>query len=132
MFAYQRSIYLFLLFSLPFLAACQKAAVPQNATVSEPKTTFRQIPDWVHTQIENFQQEKPANPPIKIYSYRYKGQLVYYITGRCCDIPSSLFTVEGQQLCQPDGGITGKGDGKCADFFKTRTEEQLVWEDPRN
>ena len=120
------------MFSLPFLAACQKAVVPQIAIVSGPKTTFRQIPAWLFTQIENFEKDKPANPPVKIFSYQYKGQLVYYITGRCCDIPSAVLSVEGQQLCQPDGGITGKGDGKCADFIETRTEEQLVWEDSRN
>ena len=132
MLAYKKPVYLFLLFCLPFLSACQKQSVPQNATVSEPKITFRQIPDWLFKQIENFEKDKPANPPVKIYSYHYNGEIVYYITGRCCDIPSSLFSVEGQQLCQPDGGYTGKGDGKCADFFDNRTEENLVWEDSRN
>ncbi|MFT5791167.1 MAG: hypothetical protein ACI9LI_000499, partial [Saprospiraceae bacterium] len=27
--------------------------------------------------------------------------------------------------------FTGKGDGKCADFFDARTNEKLIWEDER-
>ena len=133
MFARPEMRYLFLLICLSFLAACQRSVASQNGSTSEAKTTVSgQIPDWLQAQITSFQQAKPANPPVKIYRYRYNGQQVYYITGRCCDIPSSVFSVEGQQLCQPDGGITGRGDGKCAGFFETRTEEKLVWEDLRN
>ena len=32
---------------------------------------------------------------------------------------------------EPDGGITGRGDGKCTDFFQTRTDERLWWADTR-
>jgi hypothetical protein len=38
---------------------------------------------------------------------------------------------KGRLICQPDGGITGKGDGKCPDFDKNKTNEKLVWQDPR-
>jgi hypothetical protein len=34
-------------------------------------------------------------------------------------------------LCLPDGGITGQGNGKCANFFIERTNEKLIWEDSR-
>ena len=130
--AYQKYRLLFLLFCIAFCSACQKPnATAQNGIVSEGKTQGPEIPAWLAQRIEEFKQDKPANPPVKIYRYLYRNSQVYYITSRCCDIPSSLFDVEGQQLCQPDGGYTGKGDGKCADFFTKRTDEKLIWEDLR-
>ena len=86
---------------------------------------------WLTELIHQLEQEAPANPPAKIYRYTYNGQEVYYLTGRCCDIPSKLFDKDGNQLCEPDGGITGKGDGRCPDFFEKRTNETIIWEDKR-
>lgn len=132
MLAYQKYRLLFLLFCLPILGSCHKpATASKNGTVSEEKTTQKEIPAWLKEKISGFEMEKPANPPIKIFSYLYQGQEVYHITSHCCDIPSEVYTLQGQQLCQPDGGITGRGDGKCADFFQTRTNEKLIWEDLR-
>ena len=86
---------------------------------------------WLTELIQKLEQEAPANPPAKIYRYTYNGQEVYYLTGRCCDIPSKLFDKDGNQICQPDGGFTGKGDGRCQDFFEKRTNETIIWEDKR-
>lgn len=131
--AYQKTGLPSLLLCLGLLNGCQKpATATQNASPSEVQTQSPALPPWLTRQIEDFKQAKPANPPVKIYRYLYRNEPVYYISRRCCDIPGALFTVEGQQLCQPDGGITGKGDGKCPDFFTTRTQEELVWEDLRN
>ena len=120
----------FVLMALLFTTACR-----QNPTKTNTQTvTIYQDnpPAWLTQKIAVFQADRPANPPIKIYQYTYRGQSVYYETSRCCDIPGQVFSVEGQQLCQPDGGYTGKGDGKCTDFFETRTNETLIWEDTRN
>ncbi|QJX49191.1 hypothetical protein HMJ29_07090 [Hymenobacter taeanensis] len=64
-------------------------------------------------------------------SYQYNGGLVYYETVGCCDQYTTLYSSAGKVLCHPDGGLTGRGDGQCPDFAKTRTEERLVWQDPR-
>src|SRR5690606_36486128 len=88
-------------------------------------------PQWLTALIQELKQEAPANPPAKIYRYTYNNQEVYYLTGRCCDIPSKLFDKDGNQLCQPDGGITGRGDGRCPDFFEKRQNETIIWEDTR-
>ncbi|QCR25143.1 hypothetical protein C1N53_17570 [Pontibacter sp. SGAir0037] len=87
--------------------------------------------EWLTNLVQQLRQEDPANPPAKIYRYKYKEQTVYYLTSRCCDIPGKLFDVNGEVICEPDGSITGEGDGKCADFFKERTNETLIWEDKR-
>ena len=122
--------YLFAAAALLATAGCQQSGAKttiQTVTINQDNP-----PAWLAQKIAAFQADKPANPPIKIYRYQYQNQPVYYVTSRCCDIPSQLFSVEGQQLCQPDGGYTGKGDGKCTDFFETRTNETLIWEDTRN
>ncbi|WP_018476348.1 DUF6970 domain-containing protein [Pontibacter roseus] len=86
---------------------------------------------WLSDLIRELEEEQPANPPVKVYRYNYNDQEVYYLSGRCCDIPSKLYDVNGNLLCEPDGGITGKGDGRCPDFLETRTNETLIWEDKR-
>ncbi|MBD2769800.1 hypothetical protein IC235_18070 [Hymenobacter sp. BT664] len=75
--------------------------------------------------------ERKRNPITRILCYTYGGQTVYYESAACCDQPSNVFDTKGRLVCQPDGGITGKGDGKCPDFDKKKTNEKLVWQDPR-
>lgn len=103
---------------------------------SETKDKMEQQPvagadEWLTNLIQQLREEDAANPPAKIYRYTYNDKVVYYLSGRCCDIPSTLYDVEGNVLCEPDGGFTGKGDGHCTDFFEKRTEETLIWEDKR-
>ena len=121
---------LFTAAALLALVACQ-----QNGAKSKTQTvTIHQdnAPAWLMQKVAEFQAAEPANPPVKIYRYQYQNQQVYYITGRSGDIPSELYTTDGKQLCQPDGGITGRGDGRCPDFVETRTAETLIWEDTRS
>jgi len=72
-----------------------------------------------------------ANPPASITQYEYKGQAVYYIPPRCCDITSTLYDADGNIVGHPDGGITGQGDGRVPDFFDERTNEKAIWVDSR-
>lgn len=115
-----------LLASITF--ACKPGLSPQ---ISEAATANAQAAPWLNQMIQELQQAEPANPPAKIFRYTYNDQEVYYLTGRCCDIPSRLYDMEGNILCEPDGGITGKGDGRCTDFFEKRSDETLIWEDKR-
>jgi hypothetical protein len=118
-----------LLLLLSMAGACKP--VPTAHVVPDGATTEPQVAPWLTTLIQQLQEEKPANPPARIYRYIYNNQEVYYLMGRCCDIPSKLFNLKGEVICAPDGGITGKGDGKCPDFFEKRTNETLIWEDKR-
>ena len=102
-------------------------SVPERT--AEVDTTAR--PAWLKARIAAVLAERKGNPPTFIYRYQYGGQLVYYITAPCCDQYSQLYDTKGKLLCQPDGGITGRGDGKCPDFDKKKTNEKLVWKDPR-
>jgi hypothetical protein len=89
------------------------------------------IAAWLQTLIAKIQSEPVSNPPTAIYSYAYRGGTVYFRPSRCCDIRSELYDATGALICQPDGGLTGKGDGRCPDFVAARTDERVVWLDPR-
>lgn len=107
-----------LLVLLIFLVACSQATQSGN-------------PAWVDALIRKFQSEPVGNPPQSIWRYDYQGQVVYYVPAQCCDMFSTLYTSSGDEICAPDGGIIGKGDGQCPDFLSQRTNGQLIWEDTR-
>jgi uncharacterized protein YbjT (DUF2867 family) len=92
-------------------------------------TTAR--PPWLKDRIAAVLAERKRNPITRILRYTYGGQTVYYESAPCCDQLSHVFDTKGRLICQPDGGLTGKGDGKCPDFDKNKTNEKLVWQDPR-
>jgi hypothetical protein len=110
---------------LPVVAGCEKEGV----WAKEPTT--KGSPPCIERKIQEMANAPVANPPARVYSYRYKGQTVYYIPAKCCDIPSLLVDAQCNTICSPDGGLSGQGDGRCPDFFNSRTEETLIWEDPR-
>ena len=113
------------LFAFLALAGCS-----QEPTVLLPDSESQ--PEWVSKLIQELESEPLANPPAFLARYLYHGQVVYFLPQRCCDIPSVLWDAEGTVLCSPDGGITGEGDGKCPDFHKEKSDEVIIWRDPRN
>jgi len=86
---------------------------------------------WLGKLIKQFQDEPVTNPPRSIYQYEYRHQLVYYVPALCCDFFSTLYSACGVELCAPDGGFAGWGDGRCPDFFSTRKNEKLIFQDDR-
>jgi len=89
-------------------------------------------PVWIENFIENEVAGPVANPPALLTRCIYKDQEVYYLPPRCCDIPSTLFDSQGEEICSPDGGFTGRGDGKCPDFFEVRKDCLVIWQDNRS
>jgi hypothetical protein len=89
------------------------------------------MPAWLTTLVRQSEAQPAANPPAFIARYDYKGQTMYFLPQRCCDIMSVLYRSDGSVACHPDGGLTGRGDGQCADFFRERRNEQIIWRDAR-
>ena len=89
-------------------------------------------PAWVRAFIAKKEAEPVTNPPGSLTQCTYKGKVVYFYPGVCCDQFSELYDKEGNGLCAPDGGMTGDGDGKCADFHNTKTDCEVIWNDTRN
>ena len=102
---------------------------PVNRYVAESDVTAR--PPWLKARIAAVLAERKRNPITRILRYDYDGKIVYYISAPCCDQYSDVFDTKGKLICHPDGGITGKGDGQCPDFEKRKSNEKLVWQDPR-
>ncbi|WP_345119918.1 DUF6970 domain-containing protein [Hymenobacter antarcticus] len=105
------------------------AVAPGSARVAESDTAVR--PGWLKDRIAAVLSERKRNPITRILRYQYEGKDVYYVSAPCCDQYSQVFDTKGKLICQPDGGITGKGDGQCPDFEKNKSNEKLVWQDPR-
>ncbi|MBN8835472.1 MAG: hypothetical protein J0H76_13940 [Sphingobacteriales bacterium] len=124
----------FLVLLLFILAQCcstrQQKSNIANIEDSTAEST-KNLPVCIQEMIVKFSRQEPQNPPHKIYSYTYHGQTVYYINAPCCDNFNELYDSDCRLLGYPDGGFTGRGDGKIPDFNKTKTDEKLIWEDTR-
>ena len=71
-----------------------------------------------------------ANHITDIKSSFYKGKIVYLVNFNvaCCDQFSAVLIDEnGNTICYPFGGFSGKGDMKCTDYLKEKTDEKTVW-----
>lgn len=101
------------------VAGCEKQGIPKDT------------PSCILQEIKKIQDEEIRNPAGSVWQYEYEGKIVYYIPTYCCDIPSRLFDADCNLICMPDGGYTGKGDGKCSDFLLARKGERLIWKDAR-
>jgi len=101
------------------LGGCSKADLPDDT------------PSCIKSIIRKMEREDPRNPRGSVWQYTYRGTTVYFIPADCCDQYSELLDSDCNLLCAPDGGITGTGDGRCADFFSERKDEKVIWEDGR-
>lgn len=126
--------YLFFAIAIIAGSCCSsKKAVDTAGNTTGKSTTDSSfvVPKCINKMIDEFAKAKVENPPRKIYSYNYQGKTVYYVTPPCCDFYSELYDSECNLIGHPDGGFTGKGDGKMTDFHSTKSGERLVWEDKR-
>jgi hypothetical protein len=107
---------------LVIIAGCSKVPTPAESEAT---------PAWLQTKIESFKTLPEANPPRSISKTTFKGEIVYYVSSACCDIPSELYNADGTLLCYPSGGIAG-GDGRCPAFSLDRQRMKAVWKDERS
>ncbi|MBS1658177.1 MAG: hypothetical protein JST18_08790 [Bacteroidetes bacterium] len=89
-----------------------------------------QLPACIQTMITEYANRELQNPSGKFYEYDYQGKKVYLFVPPCCDQISKLYDSNCNLLCQ-SGGITGRADSVCQDFYATRQNEKLIWEDIR-
>ncbi|WP_440225151.1 DUF6970 domain-containing protein [Dokdonella sp. MW10] len=115
---------------MPLTIAALLAAATLQVGAGEPPDTAT-LPPWLRERIAAFEAAPVTNPPRSVVRYVYRDATVYLIPARCCDIPSQLLDADGERLCAPDGGITGRGDGRCADFHREARGRTPVWRDAR-
>ena len=134
---------LFLIAGIAVMSCCsaKKTADSGNNTNSDSVTVISitekdfesdtNLPLCIKKLIRQFKQEEKKNPPRAVYSYTYNGKLVFYVPAICCDFFSDLYDDKCNLIAHPDGGFTGRGDGKAPDFIQARTGEKLIWKDLR-
>lgn len=84
--------------------------------------------------IEDIKQAPVQSPPAVITKWVYDGETYYYVTADCCDMLSSLYDADCNELCAPDGGFSGGGSGNCPDFVyddHNGIVKTIYWKDPR-
>ena len=129
--------YIFIILCMMGTSCCNsKKVLTKSANAEEDNTVIQNpllesIPVCINDLIKGFTEEPKQNPPRKLYSYSYQNKTVYYVTAPCCDFFTDLYDEDCKLMGHPDGGITGIGDGKFPDFIKTRSKENLLWEDKR-
>lgn len=96
-----------------------------------PRANTLKEPQCIQNLVKKFESEPVTNPPLKIVKYQYNKKVVYYVPAICCDQFSSLYDEDCNLLGHPDGGYTGRGDGKFPDFETEALYKETVWQDSR-
>ena len=73
---------------------------------------------WARERIAAFESGRPNDAMGSVRRARYQGRVAYLIISPCCDQFNYLYDAQGRTLCAPSGGITGRGDGRCAEAPK--------------
>lgn len=92
------------------------------------KAASKEPPKWVTEMIDSFENKVKHSVGASISKYAFDGDIVYYVLMPCCDQFNELYSESGDLLCYPDGGITGKGDGKCPEFDSGAELLETIWE----
>lgn len=97
-------------------------------TLKSSETDRVALPKCIKSKIDSFKLKEAHERPQKVTEYSYNGKKVYYITMPCCDFYNEVYDENCNFLGAPDGGFTGKGDGKLPDFSKLATNEKVIWQ----
>lgn len=100
-------------------------------TGTNGETPIAGIPACIQQRIDSIKNEPRWNPPAEVNEYTYNGKTVYLFSSPCCDFFNPVYGSDCNYICAPNGGFTGKGDGKCEDFNSTAKHVKLVWKDDR-
>lgn len=101
------------------LSSCEKIDLEKDA------------PNCIERKIRKIKREEVRNPPASVWEWKVDGKTYYYITSDCCDQFNYLYDDNCNEVCAPDGGFSGGGDGNCPQF-NGQIEETIIWEDDRN
>ena len=111
--------------------ASSSASASAVTPIATSSANEEKIPACILQKIETIKKEPVWNPPAEIYEYEYDGKKVYAISSNCCDFFNTVVDSDCNYVCAPSGGFTGRGDGKCPQFFKEAKQVRLVWKDER-
>lgn len=103
------------------------AALLFGCTAHKKAVDETELPVCLKAKIDSMTANPNEGAPQSISRYNYKEQTVYYLKVACCDKYNIVFDGGCRILGYPDGGFTGKGDGKMPDFFKDAKDGKILW-----
>ena len=132
----------FILIPVAMMLSCgstktNQSALNQDSVVVVEKTkkdslnvsgNDTKLPTCIKNKLDSFKVKEIHERPQKMVEYTYKGKKVYYVVMPCCDFFSEVYDENCNFLGSPNGGFTGKGDGKLPGFMEAITNEKLIWQ----
>jgi hypothetical protein len=106
----------------------EEPVLHQRDSVIEIDVINNPLPTCIKNKVDSFKVKEAHERPQKVVEYTYKGKKVYYVVMPCCDFFNEVYDENCNMLGSPDGGFTGRGDGKLPDFFAEAKNEKLIWE----
>ena len=100
-------------------------------TPGDKEGNLAALPRCIKNKIDSFKLKEQHEKPQRVLEYLYKGKKVYYVVMPCCDFFNEVYDENCKFLGAPDGGFTGRGDGKIPDFFTEAKNEKLIWGTPK-
>jgi hypothetical protein len=109
----------------------EQGVMYQRDSAILPEPIDAAVPNCIKNKIDSFKLKEAHEKPQRVIEYVYKGKKVYYVVMPCCDFFNEVYDDKCNFLGAPDGGFTGKGDGKLPDFFAEAKNEKLIWGTPK-
>ena len=109
----------------------EEPVMNQRDSAIIPEAIDAALPTCIKNKIDSFKLKAAHEKPQRVVEYMYKGKKVYYVVMPCCDFFNEVYNENCKFLGSPDGGFTGKGDGKLPDFFAEAKSEKLIWGTPK-
>jgi hypothetical protein len=101
-------------------------ATPRSAARTSIPVVKDSIPVCLRKMINERNKEIPPSPPQSVTVYSYEGKTVYYFREGCCDKFNVVYDDSCRLIGAPDGGFTGRGDGKLNGFFSRAKKIRVI------
>lgn len=108
-------------------AANADSIVVSRDVTKEDLISASKVPACINSKIDSFKLKEKHERPQSVVEYMYKGKKVYYVVMPCCDFFNEVYDENCRYLGAPDGGFTGKGDGKLPDFTAEAKPGKEIW-----
>jgi hypothetical protein len=86
-----------------------------------------EMPACLAAKIKSMASDPNQGSPVSVTRYTYRQRTVYYMVSACCDKFNVVYDSVCNILGHPDGGFTGRGDGKMQGFREEATNGKVIW-----
>ena len=118
---------LFSVAAVALLMACGGSRIAKSVSNAGGKGS-ELMAKCVQEKIKTLSDDPAEGSPLYVAQYQYNNHTVYYMASACCDKFNAVYDSACHLLGYPDGGYTGRGDGKMTDFSSEAKNKKVVWE----